>query len=211
VSTIPRVTAIHEAGHVIGYWYVGQYVRAAHVQDTANLKAGAVFVDGRGRQVRGHGLTEGGNYATNTLLLAPIEAFPEESKDGIYQGARRDIIANLAGPIAEAKFSKQSLFSVLLSGGAEDWGQSEAIADKLPEGRRVLDEAEAIARRIIGRYWETVHAIADALQSRRTVEMEDLEGIIKDATGQGWRGFMCPMDIMPDRYAIAAKGPTTQN
>jgi hypothetical protein len=209
MSTVPRVTAIHEAGHVIGYWYVGQYVHAAHVQDVASRRANAVFVDRRGRQVRAHGLTEGGNYSTNALLLSTVEAFPEELKGGMYQGAQRDIIANLAGPIAEAKFSKQSLLSVLLSGGSDDWEQSVTMANKLPEGRRALDEAEAIARRIIGRYWGTVHAIADVLQSRHTVEDEDLEQIIKAATGQGWRDYMCPMDIEPG--LPKRKEPTAQN
>ena len=86
----------------------------------------------------------------------------------------------LAGPLAEARHRKVSLFYVLCTAGQEDWELASSIAAKfaarfaaLPNLKMnkasVLEEAEANARRYLRMHWPSVERLAQAATVRGTL------------------------------------------
>ena len=74
----------------------------------------------------------------------------------------------LAGPVAEAKFRKQSLSSVLLSSGRADF---EAIdesfdPDTIPYNFKFIERE---TKKLIALYWDEIVSVADALMLRGTL------------------------------------------
>jgi hypothetical protein len=95
-----------------------------------------------------------------------------------------DVMTTLAGPIAEARFRKCSLASVLLGGGNEDY--SEATRCLLDFERDVshsdtFDELELRTRAIVRQRWSAIIALANELQVRRSLTGSEVVAVIEAA------------------------------
>lgn len=193
---IPRYLAIHEAGHVVGTWYIGQSCDVVKVQPPAIAKSGGKLTDRHGNEFDVNGFSQSSRYYLSPdyidCILAAVNN--DGQKNDVYRGIRRDIITCLAGPIAEIKFSKKNSIMPILFGGNQDYQNAWGFADRLPEGRNAIKFAHKAARKMIFKYWPTVLAVADELQARFELEDMEIESIIEATTGEGWRDYMCPME-----------------
>jgi ATP-dependent Zn protease len=167
-----RHTAFHEAGHAV--------VRMAL---TGLATAIDIHVDGR--------------------LIDGVSASGYSHGSGEVIDKTDAIGIALAGPIAEARARKISLIAAILEGGLQDQQEATVLAEELAGSvgafciddttgqvirqeisvarRRILNQAELRAKRILRFHWQSVERIAAALLERRTLDAEGVRAAIDPA------------------------------
>ncbi|MVV51711.1 hypothetical protein EJA72_26215 [Pseudomonas sp. PB120] len=177
-----RGTAIHEAGHVLAFWWNGQHIERVTVRTHAEAFAGPMF-DLRGNPQPAEGLVE-----ADYLVPHPAKEPPgiAEYLPSMIDPIERDLIDCFAGPVAEAVY-RHSPSDILLRGsGQGDQRRGYALISLLP-ARKLLDaETRAIARSscLVHRYWLAVTMVADLLQMRGSVSGEVITALLREITGE---------------------------
>src|SRR5215212_5754509 len=79
----------------------------------------------------------------------------------------------LAGPVAEAKYRKQRLISIILSGGRADF---ENVEDTLDVDASLYDFKfiEQETKKLVALYWDEIVSVADALMLHGTLGRGDV-------------------------------------
>lgn len=215
---VPRYIAVHEAGHVVGAWYVGQSTDETRVQSRASKRTGEFLVTRKCITLeKSLGFADLSHYVIPKLLVNEfVETLPRDDQEELYRMARRDIISLLAGPIAQVRLSRKDRASILLfNGGSSDYEKAAHIARNLPEGESIaIDFAYETGKKIVSKHWSTILAIADKLQANLKLDDHEIEPILMATTGEGWRDFMCPMewefDPINNPLTIPERGITRQ-
>lgn len=204
-SKLPRWLAIHEAGHVIGHWHVGNglmWFDRVIVRTREEVAAGP-YVDERGRDNHVLGCVEGGVFYNSECYLAhqmgrelPIGIWADlEVNDpkfsslvsGLQNSMRSEVVCRLAGPIAEAKFRHTSLMVTTNLFQSSDFQVAcHCINDfcrTKAEHAAMLKELTNEAVSIVSRHWVAVNAVADALLARRSLTADEATEVICGAYG----------------------------
>lgn len=171
-----RVTAYHEAGHVVACCRLLHGIHSARVFS----KTRGRIVDRRGRVVRGaYGTTEPcGCFNTHLhgLTLAKLE--PEEGRRAVYTGGFRHIIMTLAGGIAEARYTRRHTDKIMRTSAREDIDDVTDVGMFLAGGdeaelRDIVGAATQVARVLVSRDWQKIVAVAEKLARVGVIEGDD--------------------------------------
>lgn len=109
-----------------------------------------------------------------------------------------EIIHQLAGPIAEAKFLNVQAIAVIIESGRDDWEHAKLIAADVvrtdEELSSLLEQQELEVRKIFMRpgVWKAVQTLADELLKKHSLNWAEVISIIADHTGEAER----PEDIL---------------
>jgi hypothetical protein len=175
-----RRTAVHEAGHVLAFWWNGQHIARVTVRTPTEARTGPM-IDLRGNPHDAEGLVEADYLVPCPSLDPPGIA---ECLPSMVESIERDLIDCFAGPVAEAVFRHTKPDPLLSDGGRGDQRRGYALISLLP-ARKLLDaESQAIARaiRLVRRYWPAVTAVADLLQARGSVSGEVITALLCEVT-----------------------------
>lgn len=119
-----KVTACHEAGHVLAHLYLGQFLDRAVVRSVAELLDGP-HTTRNGSESDCEGMVEGpdcvSSYYTPDMNMSG--ATPEGQAYYLRSwtiGAEMDMLCAYAGMYAEARHTKQSVSACMLLGGSGD-------------------------------------------------------------------------------------------
>lgn len=177
----PRRTAIHEAGHVLAFWWNGQRLERVTVRTRTEASTGPM-IDLRGNPQNVEGLVEADYFVPHPAFDAPGIA---EYLPSMVESIERDLLHCFAGPVAEAVYlhTKSDKF---FSGSGGDLHRGYELIRLLP-ARKLLDaQSQAIARSscLVRRYWPAVTAVADLLQEHGTVSGEAITALLCEVTGE---------------------------
>lgn len=203
-----RLTAYHEAGHVLARIYCGHFFDRAVVCSVQEMLDGPHRTE-RGHEIEVEGVVEGYNVCcpvTTPDRLRAMQGGSDEHREAVLQdgfrSAEMDMMYCLAGPIAEARFRRCSLLAVLLTGGDTDWKHAQDRAETWfpnePSAALVFAEkrARALVRSAPG--WQAIERMADVLTDRGVLECEESEAIFADAYGTAppplvaWKNYWPP-------------------
>ncbi|MBV9826123.1 MAG: hypothetical protein JO001_10680 [Alphaproteobacteria bacterium] len=141
-----RRAAFHEVGHAVANVVLGHQCSTASVYDAPRISA--------------IGLPCFGEVLTDPELIYP---------------AIEIAVSCLAGPIAEARYTKRSLISCPLGRGSSDFENAQAA---LCESRFTYADAERQAHELVTESWQAIEATASAL-------------IVCGTVGQGTLALIC--------------------
>jgi hypothetical protein len=187
-----KVTAHHEAGHLVAVLLCGESVYKVQI-------GGPGFVDRRGRIVRAHGLIESSMSAPDPEIVRAMLACSPGHEPIRRVKALNSAFVDGAGPAAEARFSRRDLLAVWL--GVEASGDHASsmralepfVSDPRDRSRLVSEIWEASAKIVCrGGAWRAVEAVATALLAGVTDgdELEEIaRPLLPDApTAPTWLG-----------------------
>jgi hypothetical protein len=211
--SIPRFAAIHEAGHAVAHWYTGSRFQRVFVRTIEEVAAGP-YIDNRGREHTVTGMVEGERRhnslfemtrgqirsidVENQTDASDVEIDGKSLKKRQHTLAGLEIIHDLAGPIAEAKFLEVSTIAVIIEAGRDDWEHAKTMAADVvcseEEISSMLEAQELETRKMFQMpgVWQAVLALADELIKRRSINGEEAVTIIAKYTGEADR----PSDIL---------------
>jgi len=185
MNTRRRLTAFHEAGHALAFWWNGQPIARVTVRTEAEAQAGPM-VDLRGHVLHVEGLVEADYFVLHPALNARGIA---EYLPSMVESIERDLVDCFAGPVAEALHRHTESDPFSSGGGGADRQRGFELISLLPE-RKLLDaESQAIARcnRLVRRYWPAVTALADLLQTQGSVDGKSISALLSELTGESPR------------------------
>ncbi len=187
---VPRDRCIHEAGHTLASWWTGKGI--ARVQVTAIGEDGLNFTEAAHCYIEGEGKRS-------------VEKFcKRHTRQELNDRVTRELIQIMAGPMAEAKhkgygFAWQAL---AMDPGYRQWREGDPPSDlhawtgmsllpKPKDRARVANAAVGVCAHMLAFYWPKIEAIADALQSRRSLTGAEVLEVI----GEDPRGPLCKMKL----------------
>jgi hypothetical protein len=165
------VTAVHEAAHAVA---ACRYRRRFH---SVHVGMGVPILDRRGRSIEAMGLCDGGSFDDHRLWShiseSPLAGVASLRREEGF----RNMVLTLAGPVAEARHKRQSLASIYLGYGRDDFDEAQAVAKFLAfdaaDEEALFQAAEVEAKRCVSLYRKAIADLADALIERGTVEFGD--------------------------------------
>ena len=188
-----RLTAVHEAGHVLARVYFGHDFDRAVVRSVAEVLDGP-HVTERGHEIEVEGVVEGYDLCsrwTSPELLRARQGDTAEQRDAVvrhgFMSAEMEMMECFAGPIAEARFRHCALVAVTLTGGDEDWRCAEGLAAKwFPSDpgaalRLAEKRAGSLVRSQPG--WHAIGRMAAVLVDRGVLDCEEATDIFAAAYG----------------------------
>jgi hypothetical protein len=191
-KVVGRPTAVHEAGHAVASWHVQKALGRDWCQfDRVFIRTAAEsvtpYIDRRGREISCLGMMEGPDRYTPGII--PINLIPEEIRDLWRVNMEADVITNLAGPIAEARYRRQSIAGMYLGGGRSDFIKSRtSVQDFAPEqmASAMFAELQRRASKIVSMRWNSILALADELLVRRSLTGVEAIAVIEDTISCEW-------------------------
>jgi hypothetical protein len=136
-----RRVAVHEAAHAVAAIVLGQPFEFVEIAERT-------LDDGRECRGRVH-------YADLNPIYPAVEL----------------AMGYLAGPIAEARCSHQSLCGILLGGGSDDYFHTK---EALEDSRHSYDDAETWTRQLVTKNWGAIVAVANDLIGRGRLEYAEV-------------------------------------
>ena len=210
-KTLPRYMAVHEAGHAIAHWYTGTLFLGVFLRTPQEVLAGP-YIDRKGHECDCFGGVESPSRAEpKGRMLGKDDWHIDEITLGDQNGDSKSsnelaklkaimrsemeigVITFLSGPIAQARFSHESIAAAYIGGGRSD---IEEIRARINDFCRSEQEDSELWNRLEKRtcamlreprVWEAVLAVADKLRQRGRLEYEETLAIIERVTGQGER------------------------
>jgi len=170
--SIPRSSAVHEAGHAIAGRRYGFGFESVHVAER-----GSSLIDGAGRKVGG--FCRGLEWFTDLDIWPHISEAHENYRIDARERAFRCAVVYLAGSDAEARQSKRSALSSALTGGRHDLvlvGRiAKFIATSKEDEKKFSRATETESRRFVRDpvMWAAINALADLLQARGKGEADE--------------------------------------
>lgn len=200
-----RWVAVHESGHAVASWamqrelgrdwpqfdeivlrtpeeiFAGPFIdRWGRANDVLGIVTSSdryspiyhgrfVFMDGDGNQRTGERLSE---------LIAQLR-----------RNMEADAIDTLAGPCAEARYRRTSLFAIYLGGGDGDWESARRkVRDFEPNKTKasaMLNHLEKRSRKLVRQpeIWRAIVALADELERRGRIEGDEAHALIAQTVG----------------------------
>jgi hypothetical protein len=205
-----RMTAFHEAGHAVASWAMQrelgqhrcQFVRVfiRRPEDTMSP-----YMDYLGREVWGVGMVDGPSHYDpmgthiptfplhrldpETDMVVPVDDIEQKR----WVGMRRrhmeaEVIALIAGPVAEARYTRQSQAWVMTFAGRHDYDMARMAAADFTSGEdlknlidTLWDRAAALIRR--RDVWRAIGALAEELLEHWEIDGDQAIKIINSAAG----------------------------
>jgi hypothetical protein len=153
-----RRAAFHEAGRALAFLYAGHPFTAASVWPVAEGYAG---------RMEGASAVHGGFIGAARL------------------SAELEIVAVLAGPLAEARAARHSLGAIVLTDGNHDWHRAHDLAatwfPAAPSAALALAEERARALVSSRQGWRTIEALAARLIATGRVEWAEAAAAFAEA------------------------------
>jgi hypothetical protein len=174
-----RYSALHESGHVVAYWRVGASIYGATLPNFS----GEVTTDRRGRNTIVDGMTEASFFST----IVPIDFYTQELRYLQIKTALLDSICLYAGSYAEARERKFCRMAALITTGADDYKKVNFNLDYIkisPQRRaeaKLFIQQAAAKLTLIDR--SAISALANELEKKGMVEFEEIDRILRRATG----------------------------
>ncbi len=211
-SDLPFYVAVHEAGHAIAHWYSGSSFNVARVRTRSEIASGR-------RLDKLHlAANDVAGSITGPRRYTSSETIGEQSSksaDGPTPGrlstmranAEIEILHDLAGPIAEARYRRTAIVPLLIRGAASDYEHARRMAaefaDDAAEIAAAIAAGAAAARKMLQGHgvWAATLEIARELHRRRRITYKQVCRIAGKHTGTGLR----PSDVLL-RKAEASPG-----
>ncbi|MNZ45891.1 hypothetical protein D3C78_635560 [compost metagenome] len=179
-----RRIAIHEAGHSLAYWWNGQFIHQVAARTKSEIRTGPI-IDRRGQSSNAAGCVDATNFipGPGAMLMCGMQ-LPPERRDEV----ERDLLHAYSGPVAEAIYCHTRLEVVLYGGAYGDLLKARELLELLPlphENRiEINNQAIRRCRFLVRHYGLAICKVADLLQSRGTVDGEELEDLLISTTGE---------------------------
>lgn len=183
-----RIAAIHEAAHAVAHVLLA---RELGMDPEGSLRRIVLVSDGTGPVPAGHGFTDSDKLLTRQMQSVAASGNPKTVVDVLPAVSAR-VAEGLAGAVAEAHCSKQSVLAVLTQGtGTEDWAE---IQRWLKFAQLSGDRADAFVAQaklkaemlvLSPGGWSAVLALAEALLVKNDISGREAIVIIDDAIAEG--------------------------
>lgn len=190
--TFHRATAYHEAGHVVaccrllhGIHYARACLASSNGSERVRVRSlGCTLTLSLRQQTPDDFLFTAGvveprrpfNKHVRKVPLAKYE--PDENRRRVFMNGFSDIMMSLAGPFAEARYTRRKAATVMLTNGIGDVQDANAVAtflagDDKTVAQDILNHATERAQVLVRRDWQKIVAVAEKLASKGVIQGDD--------------------------------------
>ncbi|MBF0446729.1 MAG: hypothetical protein HQL67_00865 [Magnetococcales bacterium] len=196
----PRSAAIHIAGHALAHWHTNSPYHRVFIRSIEEISAGP-YLDARNKAHAVIGMVEGGQrhnalFEITQGQIRSIDIDPPKLETGrqidgqqfkktLIDQASREIIHDLAGPMAEALFLEIPVIAVVIEGGRDDWEHARILAADVmkteAEISALLEKQEQATRSLFRMpgAWLAIETLADALLDQASLDWPQSLALIK--------------------------------
>ena len=190
------LTCHHEAGHALARWYFGYETDRVVVLSVAEIRAGVLIEDRRGRFDQCEGSCQGYDIHSPTLTREDAERYAQKDmQDGPRFLREQDTTAEIeliygyAGAMAEAVYLKRRFFDCLQQGGEADEERVLDLAHRWFSTRtkqnnalvRAQHRVSVLVRSLKGR--EAIRLMAAALYAFGEIDGDEIDLICSGVYG----------------------------
>jgi hypothetical protein len=209
-----RLTCYHEAGHALARWYCGHFFDRVLVLTVEQVRRSEWPKNRRGF-VRPdiEGMVDG--YALGpSPALGPehYKAMSPEALRFLQVDIEQELIDCLAGPIAEAAYSRRSVVTAMLWGGDGDMGRVRQLLNEwFPDPAARAQAYRLAARRTAalvrsGPGWRALTALAEALYESGELDWPEAKPVIEAAYGREQPQLRMWMEAWPPTLEMIRGG-----